>query len=244
VADVIAAVDYIESEHPEAALILVGHSMGGGVLQRALGMWEAIAPLRRKPAGVVLLASAPLSGGGMDVARRWQAAEAALVETQSTDIRAVPQDWLTWLRSILTFKVNTGVDTVPQVRNKFFSDDTPEESIIGWLQESKSRLESVRVSLESFWPFADPAAVLGSIDGEARPQERKLLVVSGERDVLISKDATAQALDAYYTVYRGQEEILHTELAGSAHHLMLDIAYEQCADVILRWMQGDNILQT
>jgi pimeloyl-ACP methyl ester carboxylesterase len=244
VADVIAANDFISSERPEMALILVGHSMGGGVLQRALGVWTAVAPLRRKPAGLVLLASAPLSGGGMEVARRWQAAEAALAEAQAQDrppVHAGSQGWLHWFCSFFTFNVNTGVHTPAQVRNKFFSAETPEGTVTSWLRHSKGRLESIRVSIGHFWPFADAAAVLDAIDGELRPRGRKMLCVSGERDVLIAKEASVETFDSYHAVCQGQEEVLRTELAGSAHHIMLDIAHERCADIVSRWIQEEDI---
>lgn len=75
VADVLAGIDFLATKHTDTVPILVGHSMGGAVVQRALTKWQT---RRRRPTGLVLLASAPLSGGGLDVAHNRQAVEAAL----------------------------------------------------------------------------------------------------------------------------------------------------------------------
>jgi hypothetical protein len=180
----------------------------------------------------------------LDVARRWQAAEAALAKAQAQltpPARAAPQGWIPWLRSFFTFTINTGVDTAAQVRNKFFSPDAPEDAILGWLRESKVRMESIRVSIEHFWPFAEPTVVLTAIQGDIRPRGRKILCISAEHDALIAKEATDETFDAYHAVCQGEEEIMRTELAGSAHHIMLDIAHERCADLIIRWIQEKEI---
>ncbi|KAJ4292768.1 hypothetical protein N0V90_009431 [Kalmusia sp. IMI 367209] len=249
VADLAAGIDFLATKHPDTAPILVGHSMGGGVLQRALTVWES---QRERPAGLVLLASAPLSGGGLDVARNWQAAEAALAQqaqqaqqtpspspTGLSPSRATRQAWYPWLLSFFT--INTGVDTPAQVRNKFFSPDSHAEVVQGWIRDSKSRFESIRVSIETFWPIAEPVAVLAAIKHDDTPFGRKILCISAERDVLIQSDVSRDNFDAYRSACQGEDEVLHIELLGSAHHIMLDIAHERCAEIITNWLQGESV---
>ncbi|KAF1961201.1 alpha/beta-hydrolase [Byssothecium circinans] len=240
ITDAMAALDFISAKHPDAQPILVGHSMGGAILQRALGAWKTLGALKIQPAGLVLLAAAPLSGGGMDVARRWQAAEAALAR-EARPVPAVPQAWVSWFRSFFTFQANSGLDTPAQVRNKFFSAGATEDAVEGWIRDSKGRLESIRVSIEHMWPFADAADVVAAIHTDVRPIGRKILCISGGKDVLISKDLTQETFDAYRLASQGEEEIMRVSLADSAHHIMLDVAHERCAELIINWIEGRDI---
>ncbi|KAL1599452.1 hypothetical protein SLS60_007255 [Paraconiothyrium brasiliense] len=128
-----------------------------------------------------------------------------------------------------------------QVRNKFFSPEASEDAVNGWLSDSKGRLESIRVSIEHMWPFADPTDVLATIHSDARPVGRKILSISGGKDALISKDLTRETFDAYRSASQGEEEIMHVSLAHSAHHVMLDVAYEVCAELIIKWIEGKDI---
>jgi pimeloyl-ACP methyl ester carboxylesterase len=237
VSDAMAALNFIMAEHPDTEPILVGHSMGGAILQRLLGAWNTLGVPKIRPAGLVLLAAAPLSGGGMDVARRWQAAEAALSREHPPE----PQAWAPWLRSFFNFQPNTGLDTPAQVRNKFFSPEATEDAVNGWIRESKGRLESIRVSIEHMWPFADATDVVDAIHSDARPFGRKILSVLGGKDVLISKDLTQETFDAYRLASKGEEEVMRSTLADSAHHIMLDVSHERCAELIIKWIEGKNI---
>ncbi|CAI6238679.1 unnamed protein product [Periconia digitata] len=242
VSDMMAALDFISAEHPDAQPIFVGHSMGGAILQRALGNWSTLGMPNIQPAGLILLAAAPLSGGGMDVARRWQAAEAALAQQQPPAVPAAAhQAWVPWLRSFFSFQPNTGLETPAQVRNKFFSSEAPEDVVEGWLRDSKGRLESIRVSIEHMWPFADSADVLAAIHSNARPVGRKILSILGEKDALISQDLTRQTFDGYRLVSQGEQEVMRLSLADSAHHIMLDVAHERCAQSIIDWIDGKDI---
>ncbi|KAF2656621.1 alpha/beta-hydrolase [Lophiostoma macrostomum CBS 122681] len=234
ISDVHSALDHITSLHPDIPCILIGHSMGGGLLQRALTTWK-----RPRIAGLVLLTSAPLSGGGMDVARKWNGAEAALATAQPAAPR--PRAWVPWLRSFFRFEFSTGVDTPAQVRNKFFSDEASDEVVAGWIRDSKSRLESLRVPVEMFWPIADAEKVLESIDGEIRPRGRKVLCVSAEKDALIPQELLKEDFDAYRRLAQGEEEVLQVQLSRSGHHVMLDVARERCVEVIVSWLRGMDV---
>jgi pimeloyl-ACP methyl ester carboxylesterase len=241
VTDVIAALDFISAKHPDTQPIFVRHSMGGAILQRVLGAWNTLGAPKIQPAGLVLLAAAPLSGEGMDVARRWQAAEAALVQEQPPAVPDAPQAWVPWLRSFFNFQPNTGPDTPAQVRNKFFSPEAAEDAVNSWLRDSKGRLESIRVSIEHMWPCADPADVVATIHSDMRPFGRKILSISGGKDVLISKDLTQKTSDAYRLASKDEEEIMCVSLADSAHHIMLDVAHKRCAELVIKWIEGKDI---
>lgn len=239
-ADVMAAINYLASRHPGFAPILVGHSMGGGILQRALSVWETKAAQQEAAGGLVLVASAPLSGGGLDVARNWQAAEASLAQSRPEPLAQVnrPQEWLPWLCSFFTINLNTGLETPAQVRNKFFSSEATDDTVCGWIRDSKSRLESIRMSIESFWPLADPVAVLAAIGHDRPPMGRKVLCISAEKDVLVTKQVSLKNYDAYRAAGKAEEDVMRVQLPGSAHHIMLDIDHERCAEVIVDWLQG------
>ena len=241
VADVRAALDFISVEHPDTQPIFIGHSMGGAILQRILGSWNTLGAPKVEPAGLILLAGAPLSGGGMDVAKRWQAAEAALSKERPRAVPARPQAFLPRLRSFFDFQPNTGLETPAQVRNKFFSPEAPEDTVNDWLRDSKGRMESIRVAIEHMWPFSDAAAVVAAIHSDARPLGRKILSISAGKDVLISKDLTRETFDAYRLASQGEEEIMRVSLPDSAHHIMLDVAHERCAELIIKWIEGKDI---
>lgn len=242
VADVEASLEYLAIQHPDASPVLVGHSMGGGVLQRALMRRETIAAQQtqrapRRPAGLILLASAPLWGGAMDVARNWQAAEARLPKLHS---QPAQQAWLPWIYSLFTPKFDTGIDSPAQVRNKFFSSEVSEGVVLDWIDNCKSRLESMRTAFDSIWPHAEPGPVLSAIDGDSKPVGRKMLCISAELDVLILGETSQKNFDAYHAVCQGEEEVLRTEILGSAHHLMLDVSRELCAKGIVKWLRGES----
>ncbi|KAF2741664.1 alpha/beta-hydrolase [Sporormia fimetaria CBS 119925] len=242
VADVMSAIDLISSEHPDQSPILIGHSLGGGVLQRALGAWN---PSWKAPAGLVLIAPAPLSGGAMDIARKWQAAEAKLKASQpalalTPPSGSSPQGWIPWFRSLFDFELPSGLETPAGIRSKFFLPETPEEAVTGWLRDSKGRLESMSVTIGSFWPFADASAVFNAIDSDARPRGRKVFLISANGDVLITEDVIRETYEAYHAVCQGEEEIAQLELK-SGHHIMLDVAHQQCASSIIRWIEEEKI---
>ncbi|KAF2235507.1 alpha/beta-hydrolase [Viridothelium virens] len=239
VADAQAGLDFLTAEYPDTPAVVVGHSMGGGVWQRALSL-RPDAPV----AGLVLLASAPLSGGGLDVARNWQAAQAQARKSEEQPSTGPPastdQGWLPWLLSFVpSLKLDTGIETPAQVRSKFFSAGASDKVVEGWMRDSKGRLESVRVSIESFWPLADAGAVLAGIT--SMPSGRKVLCVSAEKDALVSSEVSRQNFEAYRSICQGEEEVLQAELSASAHHVMLDVARERCATLIINWLEGRSV---
>lgn len=67
--DVECAITHIKERHGKVP-VLVGHSFGGGVLQYLLCSKAIYAP------GLVLIAAAPLTGGGKDIMANWQRVEA------------------------------------------------------------------------------------------------------------------------------------------------------------------------
>lgn len=80
--------------------------------------------------------------------------------------------------------------------------------------------------------------MLDAISHDDDPAGWKVLCVSAEKDVLILKDVERDNFDFYLSVSRGGEEFLLIELLRSAHHVMLDVAYEDCAEIMIKWLQG------
>jgi pimeloyl-ACP methyl ester carboxylesterase len=237
VIDAMAVLNFIMAKHSDTEPILVGHSMEGAILQRILGAWNTLGVPNTRPAGVVLLAAAPLSGGGMwhgdgkQQRRRFHESTHPNLKhglhgsAPSSTSSPIPA-------SILQHKSGTS----------YFRPEATEDAVNGWLRDSKGRLESIRVSIEHMWPFADATDVVDAIHSDARPFGRKILSVSGGKYVLISRDLTQATFDAYCLASKSEEEVMRSTLFDSAHHIMLDVSHERCAELIIKWIEGKNIV--
>ncbi|OCL13836.1 alpha/beta-hydrolase [Glonium stellatum] len=209
--DVECAIAHIKERHTRMP-VLVGHSFGGGVLQYLLCSKAVRVP------GLVLIAAAPLTGGGKDIMANWQRVEAP---------GGYPWPW----------SPRSQLDTVEQVRNAFFSPECPGEVIEAWLRESKTQYESARAGLSVLWPFGTAQGVLSALDGLPETG-RKVLCISGERDLLVTTKIVRANADAYRAADNGENVITEAPISTSGHHLMLDIARDECASVIINWLKG------
>ena len=211
--DVVCAIDYIK-ENDGQAPVLVGHSFGGGVLQYLLASRGIRVP------GLVLLASAPLSGGGTEIMENWAAAEAP-----------DGYDW-PWSRRYR-------LDTVAYAKSAFFSPDCPEDVVKQWLKESHPPCESTTAESSVLWPFGmafgTAEDVLKAIDG-LPGTGRKVLCIAGERDALVKKEMVDGNVKAYMAADNSGEAIQEAVVSRSGHHLMLDVARDECAKVIIKWL--------
>ena len=123
--------------------VLVGHSMGGAVVQKYLE------DARRPAAAMVLLASVPPTTG-------------ALLAT----LRAARRQPLRFLRANLTFSLHRLVDSPAAARDLLFSDTLPERAVAAYvprLQDESYRafLELIAIALRSPRPRRVPTLVLG-----------------------------------------------------------------------------------
>jgi len=208
--DVECAIEYIKSKHHGQSPVLAGHSFGGGVLQYMLSARGVQAP------ALILLASAPLTGGGKEIMANWSAVEAPN-----------GYDWI--------WSPRFQLDTTAQVKAAFFSPDCPDEIVEEWLKESRTPCESARAGLAALWPFGTAEKVLAALDGLPRTG-KKVLCVAGGNDKLVTKDMVAANVEHYRAV-DGRNGVVEEEVVdNSAHHLMCDIAHKECADVILKWL--------
>ncbi|KAF2671827.1 alpha/beta-hydrolase [Microthyrium microscopicum] len=202
--DVEVAIEYIKSQHNGQAPVLVAHSFGGGIIQYMLSTRQVRAP------ALVLLASLPLTGGAWELMANWTAAEAPN-----------GYDW-PWSRRYQ-------LSTVSQVKAALFSDECPDNVIEEWLGEDRTPCESMRATLAVFYQIGSAEKILGQLDGLPGTGQ-KILCVGGGQDKLITKDVVAANVKDYRAV-DGRDGVVEEKVVEkSGHHLMRDVAHEECAD--------------
>lgn len=206
--------------------------------------------LSHEISALILLAAAPLSGEGKTINANWHAAEERAGQTREKNL------------------FDTGppamVDTPEKVRTVFFSEETQDEVVEKWLGECKTEMEGAVAGLRCFRKMGDYGKILGGINGLGRhcgdqtdilnervgqwdagrrTKRRKMLFVAGGVDVLV----TPEMVKAEYTKYAQatrdttDETCMQFVVEGSGHHLMMDAHWEECATVIVRWLQGDSL---
>jgi alpha-beta hydrolase superfamily lysophospholipase len=168
---------------------LVGHSMGGLVVQKYLEHNPA--------AGAVLIASVPIDGTFRAVARQ------------------AVQHPVPLLKSTLSLRLSSFINTPEIVRELFFTTDTP-QTIVDNCYE--------RLQDESFLAFLD-MLVLPS----ARHVRVPMLVLGAERDAIFTTDEVHRTARAYRT----EAEIF----AGIGHDMMLDKGWSDVVDRIDAWLR-------
>ncbi|KIL87191.1 hypothetical protein FAVG1_09746 [Fusarium avenaceum] len=219
VSDIMAAADFIKDRHPEAPpMVFTGHSFGGGHMQYLLAHQDQNSPSTVKFGGLVLLAAAPLSGGGKEIMANWEKVEAP-------DGYKYP------------WSPRSQLDTPEQVRAAFFQPGTKAEVVERWLSECKTANEGIRTGLSVFWPFGKAADVL----------KNKVLLVSGEGDRLVTPAVDEENAKAYKAALDeasdmdADEAVNSVSISGSARHLMMDLAWEDCVSCIVAWIEGQNL---
>ncbi|RBR23399.1 uncharacterized protein FIESC28_03778 [Fusarium coffeatum] len=230
--DIMAAAVSIKGRHPDAPpIVLVGHSFGGGHMQYLLAQRSQSNSSPVQFGGLVLLAAAPLSGGGKEIMANWERVEAP-------DGYKYP------------WSPRSQLDTLDQVRAAFFQPETPEETVTRWLSDCKTESEGIRTGLSVFWSFGTANDVLKSlvgIEGQSA-QSRKVLLISGSNDRLVTASMVEENAKAYHVAaseLSGKSEtgnssgiVTTISVPGSAHHLMMDIAWKDCALRIVNWIDG------
>lgn len=230
VADITAALDFISLRHSNTSPpILIGHSFGGGQLQYLLGKLGAGALPSRDIAGLVLLAAAPLSGGGKEIMANWELVEAG------------PSGYEHF------WSPRAQLNSADQVRAAFFHDETDETTITYWLEHCKTSLEGIRIGLSVLWPFATAEAALNGLTGIATGPQRKVLCIAGEQDPLVTTKMVKSNASAYISAIQTKEQpeasqtVSVTVIPQSGHHLAMDSGWEVCAERITKWIEGNSL---
>ena len=171
--------------------VVVGHSMGGLITQRLIADTTV--------AGAVLLASVNYRGP-------WGV-------TVST---ATKHPWL-FAKSSATLSLGPLVSTHQQVRDMFFTADTPDE-LVAWTGE--------RLIAESYVAYLD--MFLGA--SPKKVSGVPILVLGGEADAIFPPSVVQKTARAYGV----EPEIF----PGIGHDMMLDTGWEAVADRVLSWVRG------
>lgn len=230
VADITSALDYISLRHSDASPpILIGHSFGGGQLQYLLGKLGAGTLPSRDIAGLVLLAAAPLSGGGKEIMANWELVEAG------------PSGYEHF------WSPRAQLNSAEQIRAAFFHDKTDETTVKYWLEHCKTSLEGIRIGLSVLWPFATAEEALRGLTGIATSPQRKVLCIAGEQDPLVPTKMVKENASEYMAARTasGQSEasqtVSVTVIPQSGHHLAMDSGWEICAQRITKWIEGKDL---
>lgn len=170
--------------------VLIGHSMGGFTIQKYLEGHVA--------AGAVLLSSPAPSG------------------LLPTAIRTARRHPAVFAKVNLTFSLLPTISTPALAREEFFSDDVPEEELVGYWRQMQD---------DSYMAYLDMVVLdLPKPDKVTTP----VLVLGAERDAMLSR----QAIQATATAYHTQAEFI----PGVAHNSMLELRWQSAADRILAWL--------
>ena len=232
--DIGIALDHISEKHVSAVIppILIGHSFGGGHLQyflSRLGKNHVASPdEKHRVSALVLLASAPISGGGKEIMANWEQ-----VETQG---KGYKYPW----------SPRSQLETVAQVRKAFFQDATNVATIEKWHSECRTKAEGIRAGLAVLWPFGEASDVLAALSGiEEHGVGRKVLHIAAGRDCLVTPSMVEENTLAYQKAVGSSPDTSQTVMSivieDSAHHLMMDIAWAECAKKVADWVELRDI---
>lgn len=228
------ALGYVSEKHVSSSIppVLVGHSFGGGHLQyflSRLGKTLLANPGQKQPvSALVLLASAPISGGGKEIMANWEQ-----VETQG---KGYKYPW----------SPRSQLDTVDQARAAFFQEATGVETVEKWHSGCRTQAEGIRAGLAVLWPFGEVPDVLAALSGiEGHGVVRKVLNVAAGRDRLVLPSMVVENATAYRKALGSpsgaDQTIMDIVVEESAHHLMMDIAWTECATKIADWIELKDV---
>ncbi|KAL0034437.1 hypothetical protein WJX79_002369 [Trebouxia sp. C0005] len=185
--------------------VIIAHSLGGLIAQRYV-LQDSTAKPHQKPAGLVLLASAPPAGNGSLVGRTMR-------KRPLFSIR------LTW-----GFITRSYSRSLSLFKEMFMSCDIPEQDVQRWfklLQDNMSPVQLVDLAYMNKHELPMPKP----LPGFSTP----VLVMVGDQDVVVDVEAAQETAQHF-----GQAEAV--ELQGAAHDLMLDTQWPAAAEAILKWL--------
>jgi len=209
VSDIDFALRALSAEFPSPPVV-IGHSAGGGCVQDLL---SRAADVGASVAGAVLLAAIP-GYGSLQVSVNWWKLDPWFL------LRML------WHRG----HPRSPLSSTRLLHGAFFSKDMPEAEV--------KRVENTMSEWESMsWPsgmtarFVDPQRVLRTLAGS----KRGILVVAAEDDKLMGVELMRR-LAAWYRQAGGEVDVEFVVATGVAHHLMLDVNWEEGAEKLAEWL--------
>ncbi|KAI5843042.1 Alpha/Beta hydrolase protein [Morchella snyderi] len=202
-------------------VILCGHSSGGGLSQ------YLISRTLETVGGLVTLAAVP-GFGSYGVYYNWFAMDPWFA------LRMYFRD---------LFHPRSPLSSTALVHRAFFAAGSP-PALVRAAEADMAETESMLWPLGMMVQFVDPGRVVGGVVPALR-RGRRLLVVAGGEDRLMGV-RIMELLAAWYRsalecvsgrVEEGTDVVRFAEVKGSGHHLMRDVAWRECAEVVLEWLQ-------
>ncbi|GMK55139.1 hypothetical protein CspeluHIS016_0201950 [Cutaneotrichosporon spelunceum] len=192
-------------KHTGDDVVLVGHSAGGGLSQAILDAGKV------RVRGLALLGTVP-TFGSLNVYMNW----------------ARIDPWLSF-RTIFHFgHPNSPLSHPSLTQAAFFGSSFPSERVQAF-QHRLCRFESLLWPLSMMRQFATAAQILASVT------TRKVMVMAGEQDALMTPEVTRQTAARYRT----ESDHVEMELVeGAGHHLQNDVQWEDGAARLLKWYQA------
>ncbi|EON60926.1 hypothetical protein W97_00136 [Coniosporium apollinis CBS 100218] len=237
--DLVAGIEFAERRERETGaedgrVVLVGHSSGGGLSQDVLSRG------RVRVRGLVLAAAVP-GYGSMGVYTNWWALD----------------PWFSLRMLLHGWHPKSPLSSTALVKRVFFCNEMP-ESRVQEFEKQMSMYESFWWPVGMMYHFASATAVMSSIVGWGAGKGERLLVLAGEKDVLMTKDVMEKLAEFYRggfeELVRGKkieaeaEEVrvkkggrsrgLGVRLAtveGAGHHLQNDLQWEDGAEQVLEF---------
>jgi pimeloyl-ACP methyl ester carboxylesterase len=236
--DLVAGVRWVE-DREGSAVLLAGHSSGGGLCQAVLSEGDMTVK------GLALLGSVP--GFGSYVC--WSSALVGRGAFSNASSLSFGVYW-NWAKADPWFQVrlnlqgwhpNSPLSHPALVRRIFFSNKLPEPSLAQFVSRV-NRYESYLWPFSMLTSFADPVRVLERIRNDA---PRKVLVLTGSEDKLMTAPVM-ERLGMFYREAAGElgyaaadeaAEVAFVE--GAGHHLQNDVGWEEGANKLLGFY--DNV---
>jgi pimeloyl-ACP methyl ester carboxylesterase len=192
-------------EHTGGDVVLAGHSSGGGLSQAVLAAGKV------KARGLALLGAVP-AFGSMGVYLNW----------------ARLDPWFSLRMLFHLWHPNSPLSHPSLTQAAFFGSSFPAARVPAF-QHRTSRFESFWWPLSMMRPFAKAAQILAGVSS------RKVLVMAGDQDALMTPDVTRTTA----AFYRAESETVEMELVeGAGHHLQNDVQWEDGARRLLTWYRA------
>lgn len=212
--DLEAGIRWAQARQQGEAVMLVGHSSGGGLSQDLLAKRDI------QVRALVLLDAVPCYGS-FGVYMNW----------------AKMDPWFTFRMIFHFWHSNSPLSHPILTRRAFFSENYPLASVASFMKRM-NRYESYLWAFSMMRPFATAKQVLANVLG-AKSGGPRMLVMAGTEDTLMTKNVTEETTAFYREAVDGDAEtaVRVEYVEGAGHHAQNDLQWEEGAAKLLKFHQ-------